>query len=135
MAVLWLWLFLLLMDVLAEVEVEVEVEGVRRRRPRPRLPPPPPPPVRRWNLETRVETRRRMDIDMEDWCELDETVEGECFRLCGVDDGGRGAGLSLMASSVWAARGKERMKEGGTGIFFFESPFRCTHARTHALHW
>jgi hypothetical protein len=93
--------------VVAEMEVEVEVEVVRiRGRPlRFRL----PPPVRKWNLETIVETRLRMDIDMEDW-ELDEIVEGECWRR------GLGVGVSLRASRVGrgAARGKAvRIKEGG----------------------
>lgn len=91
--------------VVAEIEVVVEVEEVRMRgRPlRLRL----PPPVRKWNLETIVETRLRMDTDMDDW-ELDEIVEGECLR--------RGLGESLRASRVGrgAARGKAvRIKEGG----------------------
>ena len=90
--------------VVAETEVEVEVEVVRRRgRPlRFRL----PPPVRKWNLETIVETRLRMDMDMDDW-ELDEAVEGECLR--------RG-GESLRASRVGRGetRGKAvRIKAGG----------------------
>lgn len=91
--------------VVAETEVEVEVEEMRMRgRPlRFRL-----PPVRKWNLETIVETRLRMDMDMDDW-ELDEMVEGECLRL------GLGESLSLRASRVGrgAARGKAvRIKEG-----------------------
>lgn len=89
--------------VVAEMEVEVEV--VRRMRGRPlkfRL----PPPVCKCNLDTIVETRLRMDMDMEDW-ELDEIVEGECWR--------RGLGVSLRASRVGrgAARGNAvRIKEG-----------------------
>lgn len=91
--------------VVGEMEVEVEVEVVRvRGRPlRFRL----PPPVRDWNLETIVETRLRMEIDMDDW-ELDEAVEGECLR--------RGLGESSRTSRVGrgAARGKAvRIKEGG----------------------
>ena len=103
-------LFLLLLveawvAVVVVAEVEVEVEGVRMRgRPlKLRL----PPPVRKWNLETIVETRLRMDMDMDDW-ELDEAVEGECLR--------RGLGESLRTSRVGrgAARGKAvRIKEGG----------------------
>jgi hypothetical protein len=96
--------------VVAEVEVEVEVEEVRMRgRPlRFRL----PPPVRKWNLETMVETRLRMDMDTEDW-ELDEIVEGECLRR------GLGESESLRASRVGrgAARGNAvRIKEGGIVI-------------------
>jgi hypothetical protein len=103
------WLFLPLLEVwVAEVvvtEVEVEVDGWRvRGRPRSfRL----PPPVRKWNLDTIVDTRLRMDMDMED-CELDEIVEGECLR--------RGVEESLRASRVGrgATRGKAvRIKEGG----------------------
>jgi hypothetical protein len=102
-------LFLLLVEVwMAEVvvaEMEVEVEVVRRMRGRPlkfRL----PPPARKWNLETIVETRLRMDMDMEDW-ELEEIVEGECWR--------RGLGVSLRASRVGrgATRGNAvRINEG-----------------------
>jgi hypothetical protein len=101
-------LFLLLEVWMAEVvvaEMEVEVEVVRRMRGRPlkfRL----PPPVCKCNLDTIVETRLRMDMDMEDW-ELDEIVEGECWR--------RGLGVSLRASRVGrgAARGNAvRIKEG-----------------------
>ena len=109
-------LFLLLLEVwwVAEVvvmEVEVEVEGVRMRgRPlRLRLP---PPPVRKWNLETMVETRLRMDMDREDW-ELDEMVEGECLRV------GLGESLLVRASRVGrgATRGKAvRIKEGGIAV-------------------
>lgn len=103
-------LFLLLFEVwwVAEVvvaEVEVEVEVVRMRGRPLRL----PPPVRKWNLETMVETRLRMDMDMED-CELDEIVEGECLRR------GLGEPASLRASRVGrgATRGKAvRIKEGG----------------------
>ena len=105
--------FLPLLEVwcVAEVvvtEVEVEVDGVRIRvlvRPRIRLRLP-PPPVRKWNLETIVETRRRRDMDMDDW-ELDEIVEGECLRL--------GLGESLRTSRVGrgATRGKAvRINEG-----------------------
>ncbi len=108
-AVYRLFLLPLLEVWVAEVvvaEVEVEVEGVRmRERPlRFRLP---VPPVRKWNLETIVETRLRMDMDMEDW-ELDEIVEGECLRP--------GFGESLRASRVGrgAAKGNAvRIKEGG----------------------
>ncbi len=108
---------LLLFEVLvtvAETEVEVEVDGVRMRgRPR-RLPPPPPTPaVRRWNLETIVETRLRMEREREDW-ELEESVEGECLRR-GVPVS-VSVSVSLRASRVGrgAARGKAvRMKEGG----------------------
>jgi hypothetical protein len=92
--------------VVAETEVEVEVEVVRMRG-RPLLKFRFPPPVRKWNLETIVETRLRMDMDMDDW-ELDEVVEGECLR--------RGLGESLRTSRVGrgAARGKAvRIKEGG----------------------
>lgn len=86
------------------MEVEVEEDGVRmRERPlRDRL----PPPVRKWNLEAIVETRLRMEMDIEDW-ELDEIVDGECLR--------RGPEESLRASRVGrgAARGKAvRIKEG-----------------------
>ena len=60
-----------------------------------------------------------MDIEMED-CELDEIVEGECFRL--------GAGvplslslltlLSLLLLLLWMAstRGKAARKKEGGGI-------------------
>jgi hypothetical protein len=115
------------MEVVAEVvaEVDVELEGVRRRRPLPMLPPPPlpPPPVRRWNLETMVETRRRMDMDMEDWFELDEIVEGECFRLGDVS-------LAVTTSrdcAAAAASGNVRKNEGGTGIelFYFLLVLSC----------
>jgi hypothetical protein len=94
--------------VAAEMEADEEVVESVRMRGRPlRLRPPPPPPVRRWNLETIVETRLRMDMDMDDW-ELDEIVEGECLR--------RGLGVSLRASRVGrgAARGNAaRINEGG----------------------
>jgi hypothetical protein len=99
--------FLLLLVELwvAEVvvaEMEVEVVRMRGRPLRFRL-----PPVRKWNLETTVETRRRMDMDMDDW-ELDEAVEGECLRLGLVE--------SLRSSRVGRGdtRGKAvRIKEGG----------------------
>ena len=100
-------LFLLLVEEVwwvCEV-VEVEVEGVRVRGRALRLPP--PSPVRKWNLETSVETRLRMDMDMEDW-ELVEVVEGECLRR-----GGLGVSLRALRVGRGAARGKAvRMKEG-----------------------
>jgi len=38
------------------------------------------PLLRKWNLEAREDTRRRMETDMEDW-EVEEIVDGECLRL------------------------------------------------------
>ncbi len=37
-------------------------------------------PLRKWNLEAKVDTRLRMETDMEDWV-VEEIVEVECLRL------------------------------------------------------